>query len=289
MSLRTFLRLATHIQMMPVLESGVAWGCALTIITTFLSVIIIFLVAGVLVQILNSRMPGEWVKYCMRVFCVGTIIGLAPVIGLRAASAVAKERQQQTLLSLFVIPEARSRILLAKWIAPLYGVRYWLVALAAAIIVTLFSGGIHPLGVIAGLAYLLGFVPFANSFGLWLSVICKTGTRAATVFLSTMLALMIGPPIFGTLFRALLQVVSDTTYGVLAENFLDNVNPVVGIWRAFADWKDVEGFDGLVNGQPGKVTAIPALLADTVIGFFYMLAAIGFGWRAKTIFDRETA
>ena len=202
-------------------------------------------------------------------------------------ASIAKERQQQTLLSLLGVPEARGRLLLAKWTAPLLGVRYWLVALAISIIFALFMGGLHPLGVIAGFAYLIGFLPFANSYGLWLSVRSKTGTRAATVFLSTMLALVIGPPIFGTLFRAVIQIFSGTTYGLLIENFLDNVNPVLGLWRAFADWNDVSGTTDEWNRSRRVDSAIPALLADTIIGIAYLALAGWFYWRAKVAFDRE--
>ncbi|MFO0936251.1 MAG: ABC transporter permease subunit [Gemmataceae bacterium] len=274
---------------LPVLESGVVWGFSLTVIVTFLGVLGVGLVAGVLVEVLKGNLPGEVVKYCMRLFCAATILVLAPVVGVRACSSIARERSQQTLLSLLSVPEARERILWAKWLAPLYSVRYWLIALGVAILATLFSGGLHPLGAIAALSYLIGFVPFANSYGLWLSVRSKTGTRATTIFLCTMLTMLIGPPIVGTLFRAILQAITDSNWGLLAENFLDNLNPIVGVWRAFASWEDVSGSESLGTiAMSSDKRAIPALLADTIIGFMYLVAALGFGWFAKKNFEKET-
>lgn len=271
---------------LPVLESGVAWGCAISVIVSFLSVLGIVLVAGVLIQVLNEKWPGEIINWCLRVFVVGTVIGLAPVLGLRAAGAVSKERQQQTLLSLLVVPESRSRILWAKWLAPLYGGRYWFFALLAAIGLSLFSGGLHPLGVVAGVVYLCGFLPFANSFGLWLSVTCRSGTRAASWFISVMLALVIGPPLFGTLFRATFQILSNTSSGSLAESFFDNVNPIVGLWQGFAGWEEVTG--DKLEPFAARGSALPHLVSDTIIGGGYALAAAYFGWRAKVVFDQET-
>jgi ABC-type transport system involved in multi-copper enzyme maturation permease subunit len=274
---------------LPMMESGVAWGCAIAVIVVFLSIIGISLVAGVLVKVLEGQLPGEVVNGCMRVFVVGTVIGLAPVIGLRAASSIAKERQQQTLLSLLGVPEARSRILFAKWLAPLFSVRYWLAAIVIFVMLSLVTGGLHPLGVFAGMVYLIGFLPFANSYGMWLSVRCRTGTRASAIFIGTMLALLIGPPIFGTLFRAIIQVLADSTTGSFAEHFLDNVNPVVGIWQAFAGWREVGGLPGDGAMLSPNSQSLTLLATVTMIGIMYLLAAVWFGWRAKENFERETA
>lgn len=274
---------------LPMMESGVAWGCAIAVIVVFLSVLGISLVAGVLVKVLEGQLPGEVVNGCMRVFVVGTVIGLAPIIGLRAAASVAKERQQQTLLSLLGVPEARSRILFAKWLAPFLGVRYWLAAMAVAILLSLVTGGLHPLGVFAGVMYLTGFLPFANSYGLWLSVRCQSSTRASAIFIGTMLSLLIGPPIFGTLFRAVIQVFSNSVERQFAEQFLDNINPVIGIWQAFAGWREVSG-SPLDTFQLNPQNRSLSLLATvTIIGAMYLLAAVWFGWRAKESFERETA
>jgi ABC-type transport system involved in multi-copper enzyme maturation permease subunit len=271
---------------LPVLESGVAWGCAISVIVAFLSIISLVLVAGVLIQLLSEKWPGEVINWCLRMFVVGTVIGLAPVLGLRAAGAVAKERQQQTLLSLLGVPEARSRILRAKWVAPLFGCRYWFIALAAAIGLSLLTGGVHPLGAVAGVIYLGGFLPFANSFGLWLSVRCHTGTRAASWFIGVMLALVVAPPLFGTLFRATFQILSSSGDGGLAESFFDNVNPIVGLWRAFAGWDEVTG--ARYDPFSAHGTALPHLVSDSIIGLAYGVGALLLGYAAKAAFDRET-
>jgi ABC-type transport system involved in multi-copper enzyme maturation permease subunit len=274
---------------LPVLESGVAWGCTIAVITVFLAIIAVGLASGVLVKLAEGQFPGDVINGFLKFFIVGTILGLAPTMGLRACGAVSKERQQQTLLSLLTIPEARRRILFAKWLAPIYSARYWLIAIAGAIGVSLFTGGVHPLGVVAGGAYLVGFVPFAVSFGLWLSLRCTTTTRAMTVFFAVLVGLVLGPPIFGTLFRAALGLLgSDSAAGQLYEQFLDNVNPIVGLWKSFVNWSD---FDAATVYRRGVNVANPVyanLISNTVIGGLYLAAAALFGWRAAVRFERET-
>lgn len=270
---------------LPVLESGVAWGCAIAVIATFLTLLIISLIAGVLVRLLDGQNPGYVINYCLRFFVVGSVLGLAPVIGLRAALAVARERQQQTLLSLLMVPEARHRLLWAKWLAPMIGVRYWLIGLASAIVLALITGGLHPFGIVAGVCYLGGFLPFANSYGLWLSVRCHSGTRASTIFLGTMIGLIVAPTILAVLTRATLQSFTDDPSASLSQAFITNLNPVVGLWDVFVGWEDFEQTTYRNPEQRSLSTVITGIL----IGLIYALLALFFGYEAKRRFDRESA
>jgi ABC-type transport system involved in multi-copper enzyme maturation permease subunit len=278
---------------LPVLEGGVAWGCVVAVISVFLGVVGITLFAGILIKISEREYPAEVINLSLRMFVTGTILGLAPVVGLRAAGSVTKERQQQTLLSLLTIPESRNRILVAKWLAPLMGVRWWLLALAIAIVLAVFTGGVHPFGAIAACCYLVGFVPFANSLGLWLSLRCTSSLRAVTIFFAVMAILFIGPPIFGTLFRASITLISgDSATGMLSEQFLDNVNPLVGLWRSLVNWSDF-GMDVAPMGNGRPTTNRPdaawaPLISTLVIGMLYTAGAAIFGGLAAMRFQRET-
>lgn len=278
---------------LPVLEGGVAWGCIIAVLSVFLGGIAIALFAGVLVKIAEGQYPADIINGCLRTYVAGAILGLAPIVGLRAAGSIAKERQQQTLLSLLTIPEARSRILFAKWLAPIHGVRWWLASLVICIFVAVFTGGVHPLGAVAACCYLVGFVPFANSLGLWLSLRCTSSLRAMTIFFAVIAALFIGPPIFGTLFRAALGLVAaDSAAGLLYEQFLDNVNPLVGLWRSLVNWSDFYGNEAWMNGQRQSVdrsaAAYAQLISTVVIGGLYAAFAALFGWLALRRFERET-
>ena len=51
---------------LPVLESGVAWGCAVSVIVAFLGLLAIILFAGILVKVLNGQMPGEIARRSVR-------------------------------------------------------------------------------------------------------------------------------------------------------------------------------------------------------------------------------
>lgn len=278
---------------LPVLESGIAWGCVVAVISVFLGVVGITLFAGILITISENQYPAEVINFSLRLFVTGTILGLAPVVGLRAAGSVTKERQQQTLLSLLTIPESRNRILFAKWLAPLMSVRWWLISLAIALVLAVFTAGVHPFGAIAACCYLVGFVPFANSLGLWLSLRCKSSLSAMLIFFAVMAILFIGPPIFGTLFRAAITLISaDSAMGMLYEQFLDSINPLVGLWQSLVNWSDF-GINPMPIGRSSPLNPHPdttkaRLISTLVIGMLYTAGTAIFAWLSVVRFKRET-
>jgi len=109
----------------------------------------------------------------------------------RAASSVARERQQHTLDLLLVLPVAPSEILWAKGMAPLW--QGWPVAamfLVSSVLGTA-MGIMHAVDVGCLTVLAAALVVFLDSLGLMLSVLCPT-VRAARICLALVLSTMIG-------------------------------------------------------------------------------------------------
>ncbi len=99
------------------------------------------------------------------------------VVGSAAAGSVARERQRQTLESLLTIPVDRRAILRPKWLVSASRGWWWGAPAALALpLGFLVSGAPEAAVPAAGLA--AASVPFVVGLGLWLSVRCRTVTRA---------------------------------------------------------------------------------------------------------------
>lgn len=137
------------------------------------------------VSVLASGGSASSLALAQRLLVVGGSVGVfchLLTIGSSAAGTVCRERQRLTLESLLTIPVDRSRILWPKWVTS-WGRGWWWGGPAA---------GCVPLGLLAtgpaampgvAVAYLLAAGACAAGYGLWLSVRCRTVTRAVLWFL----------------------------------------------------------------------------------------------------------
>lgn len=108
-------------------------------------------------------------------------------VGLSAAGSIAKERQQQTITDLLMVPRPLRELLSAKWYASLqrgFGVGCGIVAL---LIFGVVSGGISIAAVPLLILAIAGYAAFATSLGLYLSVRCRTVMRASNVWMLSMI------------------------------------------------------------------------------------------------------
>jgi ABC-type transport system involved in multi-copper enzyme maturation permease subunit len=103
-------------------------------------------------------------------------------IGMAACGTVCRERQRLTLESLLTIPEPRRAILWPKWVVSLLR-GWWWGGPAAAVLVFAFLTTNVPLTAIPAVVYFAAAVPFATSYGVWLSIRCHTVNRAVMWFL----------------------------------------------------------------------------------------------------------
>jgi ABC-type transport system involved in multi-copper enzyme maturation permease subunit len=115
---------------------------------------------------------------------------LALTVGLSAAGSVPKERQQQTITDLLMVPRPRRHILGAKWLASAARGGGVFCGILALLLFGIISEGIAwesaPLLLLATLA----LTAFATSLGLYLGVRCRTVMRASNLWMLVVVLLL---------------------------------------------------------------------------------------------------
>jgi ABC-type Na+ efflux pump permease subunit len=103
-------------------------------------------------------------------------------MGTSACGTICRERQRLTLESLLTIPVPRRDILLPKWKICLQRGWWWGVP-AACVLAFAFAASDEPGLFFLGLPFVLGAMLFACSYGIWLSIRCRSVNRAVMWFL----------------------------------------------------------------------------------------------------------
>src|SRR5205085_7671300 len=155
---------------LPGFERGLLAGCLAALIAVTLFVVGLWLFVALVELVAKGRDAADVLNPLARCCAFAAAVAVAPAVGVRGATAVARERQRQTLDALFSLPISRQAILWAKWLAPLLWVRYWLVGLGVVVGIAAVTGSVHLLGLLVAAVLLTGFVVCANTLGLWLSV-----------------------------------------------------------------------------------------------------------------------
>jgi hypothetical protein len=136
-------------------------------------------------------------------------------VGSAACGTVCRERQRLTLESLLTIPVDRTAILGPKLRASAAKGWWWGVPAAGCVALGLLTSSV-PAVAVPGTLYLTAGVPAAAACGLWLSVRCRTITRAVLWFLPAagmmagfpaVLGLVAGPDM---LFQAVIAMTAGT-------------------------------------------------------------------------------
>jgi ABC-type transport system involved in multi-copper enzyme maturation permease subunit len=129
-----------------------------------------------------SRLSFEDFRGAINVYVriAGTILALMLLlgIGVRAASAVASERDRQTMDSLLASPLTLGEIRAAKWFGAILGAKWMFLLLTMVWAIGLLSGGLHVLALPILLAALGCYAAFMASLGLYFSVWASTTNRA---------------------------------------------------------------------------------------------------------------
>ncbi|WP_420841930.1 ABC transporter permease [Fimbriiglobus ruber] len=207
------------------MEGGMFSGCGIAVTSLFLFLVGLVLFFWAVEELKQGRWIGDALNNVLKVLVVAVVLVVALVTGVRAAGAVARERQGQTIDALLVLPVNRQEILLAKWLAPFFWVRYPLLGLLGCATVALLLGGVHPLGYIATVVYVVGLLAFFVTLGLWLSVRCRSATRATVYFIVWSLSLVFLPVVltpFGEMFGF--------------DNVTARFSPPVTLWYGLFGW-----------------------------------------------------
>jgi ABC-type transport system involved in multi-copper enzyme maturation permease subunit len=253
-------------------ERGAVSGCGITALAVGLFILGAILFVGAAQEVERGRWIGAAVNPVARTFLSAGGVVLALVLGVRAASGVARERERQTLDALLTVPVSRAELLRAKLLAPVFAVQWGLFVLAASAAGSLILGGVHPIGWAVVVAQLAGFLVFAAAAGLYLSVACRTVTRATVYFLVLAFAAWLVPVLAGPLAGLLY----DGGEGVVTQFSLP-----VGVWTNAFRWDEFPP-------RPSEVSVWwQVRAAGVVAGLAYLAAAGGLWAAAVRRFERE--
>lgn len=159
------------------------------------------LVFGIFVALASSNNPREILNGLFRVVSIAFGAFLIPLAGVRAVGCVSRERQQQTLDTLFTLPLDRADFLRAKWRAAYLWLWPWSIGLGVFAALILFVASVHPVGLAVSAGLLAAAVVFFLTLAVWLSVRCQTVVRATTWYLGVVFAAFLLPPMAAVLVR----------------------------------------------------------------------------------------
>jgi ABC-type transport system involved in multi-copper enzyme maturation permease subunit len=147
-------------------------------------------VLGILILVLLGvgMFPAGWVASYVSPFVIGAA---ATIIGMSAAGGVARERQKNTLIDLFMIPGRRREILRAKLLGAFWNARWALAPILVLLPMSVVGGTpaiAMPLQVVAAAVFLL----FSAALGVWLSVRCRTALNANAAWMGSIAIFLIG-------------------------------------------------------------------------------------------------
>jgi hypothetical protein len=103
-------------------------------------------------------------------------------MGTSACGTICRERQRLTLESLLTIPVPRRDILLPKWKVCLNRGWWWGLP-AAGVLALAFAASDFSAAFFLAVPYCLVAIPLACSYGLWLSIRCRSVNRAVMWYL----------------------------------------------------------------------------------------------------------
>lgn len=123
---------------------------------------------------------------------ISTVVGslLLLQIAIRASGTVSRERDKQTLDSLLTTPLTLRSIILAKWLGCLFGGRMGWLTLALVWLLGVFTGAVHPVGILVFVLIWLVYASFMGSVGIWSSVV-SSSTRNAIFLTFALFAIML--------------------------------------------------------------------------------------------------
>lgn len=151
----------------------IAVGVAVGIIVAFMAVI-------ALVTVFWSFAEGRRSDAGSNIFLItgaGCFFTYLLVIGAAATGSVVRERQRLTLESLLAIPVDRRTILWPKWRMSI--VRSWALGIPGVVLIPLgFLVSDVPQLVLPMSGFVAVAIPCAVSYGMWLSIRCRTATKA---------------------------------------------------------------------------------------------------------------
>jgi ABC-type transport system involved in multi-copper enzyme maturation permease subunit len=244
-------------------------------------------VVGTLIVVLlgAGTLPSGWVAAYLTPF----VLALAATsIGLGAAGGVARERQRNTLIDLFMIPGGRREILRAKLLGSLWNSRWLAAAVACLIIVSFISGTpllALPLLIVAAAVYLA----FAAGLGVWVSVRCRTARNANSTWMGFVALSLIGTYLLADASSERVRQANSNVYVQEYPAWSRVVNPLMA-WEELAMTPDDApiGWNGSRPWHPRIVPDETPRVWPSLLGLVLHGVAAGLLWYfALRRFERE--
>ena len=215
------------------------------------------------------------------------LAGMALVIGmgLRLAGSVSREREQLTLESLLTIPHTRQAMLKAKWSGALLRMRRYLLGVVFIFGLGCAVGDIPPVSWVVLPVVMIAHTMFAANLGLFLSVYCRSTTRAYMAFGLVFLTLTAGMWALDYLAE------NSVTRYVTDVDTIDGVSAAANVLNPIQTWSWLagnprgsgihhdHGWDGWSEGY----TVMMVLAVSS-----YAVAACALWFAARWRFHRET-
>jgi ABC-type transport system involved in multi-copper enzyme maturation permease subunit len=143
-----------------------------------------------------GEMTQPWVRNVSTALCCLMLLGVA----LSAATRISREREQQTLDGLLVLPIGAVDIVLSKWLASILSVRWLFLPLIGTWLFGVFTGGLSAFAIPWLAAAWLAYAGFIAAVGIFFSATSTTTLRAFLLTLMVGLLFICGP---GTIYRAI--------------------------------------------------------------------------------------
>jgi ABC-type transport system involved in multi-copper enzyme maturation permease subunit len=240
-------------------------------------VLVVFLSIGVF--------PAGWVAAYV---APAGLLAAATSVGLGASGGVARERQKNTLVDLFMLPGGRRDILRAKLIGAAWAGRWFLLAVAGLLVIAPIGG--TPVVAVPLLAIgAFAFLAFAAALGLWLSVRSRSALNAHASWMGFVALSLIGTYLLADATSEHVRVNTTPQNMVIELKFprwSQVVNPVMA-WEQLAMTPNDTGVNsGKWPGQflPDHPPQLKASLAGVAL---YTGAAALLLWAALRRFERE--
>jgi ABC-type transport system involved in multi-copper enzyme maturation permease subunit len=133
-------------------------------------------------SLFSRHLRGAWVAMAA---------AFALVLGLRMATAISREREQLTLVSLLTLPLQPAQILRAKWLGALLRSQWAILGLVMLMVIAgLWNGMPGPSWLLLPMAF-AAHMWFIGNLGLFLSVVCASTNRAMSLLIVLILGFMI--------------------------------------------------------------------------------------------------
>lgn len=241
---------------------------------------------GIVVVLAVGTFPSGWVAAYMAPVA---LLAAAASIGLGASGGVARERQRNTLIDLFMLPGGRRDILRAKLVGAVWSGRWFLLAVAGLLFVAPIGGTpvvAIPLLAIAAAAYLA----FGAALGLWLSVRSRAALTAHASWMGFVALSLIGTYLLADAMSTREATGTGAQLTVVQHypSWSRVINPVMA-WQELAMTPDEGATSGWQRDWDFRLfpQERPRLMEPLAGVVLYALAAALLWWRALRRFERE--